>query len=234
MSNARTIVIAGLALAVLCVAARVLVPYRPAVPQTEPKSAGSRARSARPRQATDSARSRVTPPLARPRSILGQPQGAAPAPNTPQAASQQPEAGTQKAAGADTGPKKAAPANAKTPNATAATPGARPGKPPIQDPMARAALAYVGADPDAEMYWYQAINDPSLPAQERQDLIEDLNEDGLSDPHHPTTDDLPLILSRIELIEEVVWDAMDEVNADAFLEAYKDLVNLAFQALDNS
>ena len=68
---------------------------------------------------------------------------------------------------------------------------------------------------------------------ERQDLIEDLNEDGLSDPHNPTADDLPLILSRIQIIEEVVWDAMDEVNADAFLEAYKDLVNLAFQAMEN-
>lgn len=103
----------------------------------------------------------------------------------------------------------------------------------MQDPMARVALAYVGADPDAETYWYEAINNPSLSAQERQDLIEDLNEDGLSDPQNPTLEDLPLILSRLELIEDVAWDAMDEVNADAFQEAYKDLVNLAIQAMDN-
>ena len=156
-----------------------------------------------------------------------------PSAGTPQAESGKSEAGTQKTAEASASSKTSAPANAKTPNATAAAPITRPGKPPIQDPMARSALAYVGADQDAETYWYKAINDPSLPAQERQDLIEDLNEDGLSDPHNPTADDLPLILSRIELIEEVVWDAMDEVNADAFLEAYKDLVNLAFQAMDN-
>jgi len=230
MSNARTIVIAGLALAVLGVAVHVLAPHRPAVPQTEPKSARGRAeaRSARPRQADDWVGPRVAAPGTRPRPTPGQPRGADPAVSTPQA-----EAGTEKAAEANTSPKKAVPADAKTPTAGAATPSARSGKPPIQDTMARAALAYVGADPDAEMYWYEAINDPSLPAQERQDLIEDLNEDGLSDPHNPTADDLPLILSRIELIEEVVWDAMDDVNADAFLEAYKDLVNLAVQAMDN-
>lgn len=103
----------------------------------------------------------------------------------------------------------------------------------IQDPMARVALAYVGADPDAETYWYKAINNPSLSAQERRNLIEDLNEDGLSDPQNPTIEDLPLILNRIDLIEASVWDAMDEVNADAFQEAYKDLVNLAIQAMGN-
>jgi hypothetical protein len=103
----------------------------------------------------------------------------------------------------------------------------------VQDPMARAALAYVGADPDAETYWYEAINNPNLSAHERQDLIEDLNEDGLSDPQNPTIEDLPLILNRIELIEAIAGDAMDEVNADAFQEAYQDLVTLAIQAMSN-
>jgi hypothetical protein len=99
------------------------------------------------------------------------------------------------------------------------------------DPLARAALALVGADEWAAIYWYQAINDPNLPANERQDLIEDLNEDGLSDPKHPNVEDLPLIVSRLLIIEEVGPYAMDEVNADAFLEAYKDLMNLANVAL---
>jgi hypothetical protein len=53
-----------------------------------------------------------------------------------------------------------------------------------------------------------------------------LNEEGLSDPKHPRPEDLPLILSRIDLIEEVGPYAMDEVNFKAFLEAYKDLGNL--------
>ncbi len=114
-------------------------------------------------------------------------------------------------------------------------PGARPAantnvppraKPELQDPLARAALSLVGADADAEEYWAEAINDPTLSAHERQDLIEDLNEEGFSDPKNLTVDDLPLILSRILLIEDYVFDAMDEVNAAAFLEAYKDLVNM--------
>lgn len=103
----------------------------------------------------------------------------------------------------------------------------RKGKDPVRDPLARQALALVGMSEAAEAYWVQAINDPSLSAQEREDLIEDLNEDGLSDPKRPGPEDLPLILSRLELIELLAPQAMDEVNADAFMEAYKDLVNLA-------
>lgn len=99
-------------------------------------------------------------------------------------------------------------------------------KEPIQDPTARVALSFVGADPDAEAYWIGAINNPGLSAHERQDLIEDLNEDGLSDPRHPGPQDWPLIVSRIRLIEELAPYAVDQVNWDAFMEAYKDLLNL--------
>src|SRR6185369_17201318 len=113
----------------------------------------------------------------------------------------------------------------------AQTPAPKKGKDPIKDPLAREALAWVGCNEDAEAYWVSAINDPSLSAQERQDLIEDLNEDGLFDPKHPTVEDLPLIVNRLELIEWLAPDAMDQVNAEAFMEAYKDLVNLAHVAV---
>ena len=110
---------------------------------------------------------------------------------------------------------------------------AAPAEPPmvingyeLQDPMARVALNFVGSDPDADSYWIGAINDSSLPAEERKDLIEDLNEDGLSNPRHPAARDLPLILRRIRRIEQLVPLAMDDVNRDAFAEAYKDLVGL--------
>ena len=105
------------------------------------------------------------------------------------------------------------------------SPGSKRGKPPILDPDAREALALVGTNPQAEAYWYNAINDPSLPAEERKDLIEDLNEDGLSDPKHPGPEDLAVILSRIQILEDL--EPMDQTNADAMQEAYKDLVNLA-------
>ena len=116
-------------------------------------------------------------------------------------------------------------------NAATNTSSARPADEPLQDPFARIALAFVGEDPDAEDYWFAAINDLSLPANERQDLIEDLNEEGLSDPEHPTIEDLPLIFNRLALIETIGPDAADEVNAAAFDEAYKDLLNLAALAM---
>ncbi len=229
MKGLRSIAFGALIVVALYCVVRVLLPNRQAVPPARPPSTGVQreARSVRPRQAVGPVESRAENRPTRQRSSLEE--RPAPPTSTPQAEPVKP--GVQAAAG--TSEKKAVPTQGNAPKAAVATPGARPGKPPIQDPMARAALSYVGSDPDAELYWYQAINDPSLGPQERQDLIEDLNEDGLSDPHNPTADDLPLILNRIQIIEEVVWDAMDEVNADAFLEAYKDLVNLAFQAMDN-
>jgi hypothetical protein len=104
-------------------------------------------------------------------------------------------------------------------------------KEPLEDPIARIALAFVGADPEAEEYWFYAINDPNLPPGERRDLIEDLNEDGLTDPKQPNSDDVPLILNRLWIIERLAPYAMDEVNANAFAEAYKDLLNLLAVAM---
>lgn len=97
----------------------------------------------------------------------------------------------------------------------------------VQDPKARLALNFVGTDPDADAYWANAINNPNLPSEERKDLIEDLNEDGLSDPQHPGPQDLPMILARLQLIEQLAPQAMDQVNADAFAEAEKDLMAMA-------
>jgi hypothetical protein len=110
----------------------------------------------------------------------------------------------------------------------------RPGEAPAEATAARRALSLVGIDPEAEAVWVDAINDPSRTAHERQDLIEDLNEDGFPDPKHVTVDDLPLIESRLSLIEQFAPDAMDDVNAAAFAEAYKDLVNMYGRALSES
>lgn len=102
----------------------------------------------------------------------------------------------------------------------------RPAGKLVLDPAARNALKLVGSDSAAERYWLGAINNPLLPPGERKDLIEDLNEDGLSDPRHPGLIDLPLIAARIRLLEQLMPDALDQVNADAFQEAHKDLVTL--------
>jgi hypothetical protein len=100
------------------------------------------------------------------------------------------------------------------------------GKPPLQDPAARAALKLVGVDAAAEQIWLEAINNPNLPKLERSDLIEDLNEEGFSNRKQPTRADLPLIEARLKLIERLMPEAIDETNLDAFGEARKDLINL--------
>lgn len=100
------------------------------------------------------------------------------------------------------------------------------GPAPVPPGEARAALARVGSDSEAERVWIQAINDPSRPAEERSDLIEDLNEDGFRDPHNVRRDELPLVEARLAIIDRLLPDAMDEVNAAAFREARKDLANM--------
>jgi len=92
--------------------------------------------------------------------------------------------------------------------------------------VARTALSYVGVDPVAEQVWEAAINSPNFSPDERKDLIEDLNEEGFDDPKNLTTDDIPLIVNRLELIQALAPQAADETNAAAFAEAYKDLVNM--------
>ena len=91
---------------------------------------------------------------------------------------------------------------------------------------ARIALGKVGADPEAEAVWIAAINDSNMPAKQRKDLIEDLNEEGFANPKNLTAADLPRIEKRIALIEELAPEAIDQTNADAFQEAYKDLKNM--------
>ena len=98
--------------------------------------------------------------------------------------------------------------------------------PVVKEQRGRAALALIGHNPEADEVWIQTINDPSLSANARKNLIEDLNEDGLS-YRNLTRDDLPVIKYRIQLVEELRPYAMDKVNADAFDEAHKDLVNMA-------
>jgi hypothetical protein len=95
-----------------------------------------------------------------------------------------------------------------------------------KDLLARAALDMIGVDPAAEQFWLAAINDPNLPSEERHELIESLSEAGFTDAGHVTTDDLPLIASRIALIEELAPGALDSVNAAAFQDAYRDLLNM--------
>jgi hypothetical protein len=95
-----------------------------------------------------------------------------------------------------------------------------------KEPLARTALNFVGADPQADEFYQRAINDHILTKSHRKNLIEDLNQDGFSDLKNLGAPDLPLVQNRIALIEQLAPSATDPVNIAAFKEAYKDLVNM--------
>lgn len=128
-------------------------------------------------------------------------------------------------------PVKVAPAPPHPESATASTPpNTKPPKEPLRDPDARDALALVGLDPSAEQYWLTAIYDTSLPDKEREDLMEDLNEVGFADPENVTANDLPLIVNRMQIIEELEPNLNDSFMSEHLGEAYKDLANMYAKA----
>ena len=103
----------------------------------------------------------------------------------------------------------------------------RDNDPRVKEQRGRVALGMIGRDPEADEVWIRIINDPGVSENARSNLIEDLNEDGFADPDNPTLDELPMIKYRLELIEDLLPYAIDNVNSDAFKEARKDLVNMA-------
>jgi hypothetical protein len=102
--------------------------------------------------------------------------------------------------------------------------------PASKEPLARLALNYVGADAQANEFYQRAINDMTLSNGHRKNLIEDLNQDGFPDTKNLSARDLPLIDSRIALIEQLAPQAVDAVNKAAFAEAYKDLTKMRQRA----
>ena len=198
MMNVKTIVVAVFAVAIACVAAGVVILNREAGRQLERLTVKAEP-TGDPQQAGNQA-GRAAAPVADP-GPLPPGQDVAPVAGAPQPP-----------------PAPATPQAQKSPDST---------DEPVPEKTARAMLKFVGSNPLAEEVWVQAINDPRLPPNARKNLIEDLNEDGFPDPHNVTADDLPLILSRIEIIERLAPSAMDKANSAAFQEAYKDLVNMA-------
>jgi hypothetical protein len=116
-------------------------------------------------------------------------------------------------------------AKTRVQNSAPARNNVKPGQEPLQDPDARDALAWVGVDPAAEQYWLDAIFDTSLPDGEREDLMEDLNETGFADPQNLTAEDVPLIVNRLEIINDVLPSA-DDFMTEHLMEAQKDLLNM--------
>ncbi len=102
---------------------------------------------------------------------------------------------------------------------------------PPPDEQARAALALIGTDPAAERYWLTTISSPDVPAKERKDLIEDLADVGYTNIRNPTAEDLQIVAYRLQLIQQLAQNPMDNTNAKALAEAQKDLTKTATKAL---
>jgi hypothetical protein len=91
----------------------------------------------------------------------------------------------------------------------------------------------VGANAQAAQLWHTAIVDPALQPDQKRELVEDLNQDGLSNKKTPTPEDLGIIANRYALTQAYLqqdYVQNDKVLNAAFREADKDLRNLLQRA----
>ncbi|MEK7951516.1 hypothetical protein [Luteolibacter soli] len=106
-------------------------------------------------------------------------------------------------------------------------------EPGAKEPLARLALSYVGANPQALELYHTALLDPSITPDQKHDLVEDLNQDGIIDRKNPTPDDLQVIAKRYELTQAYLQEPYvqgDKTLNAAFHEADKDLRNMLDRA----
>jgi hypothetical protein len=93
-----------------------------------------------------------------------------------------------------------------------------------KEPFARVALNWIGVDGQADDFYLRAINDMTLSASHRKNLIEDLNY--LPDKRKVSASDLPIIDHRLDIIKDQMPKTSDPVNAAALVEAHNDLQNM--------
>ena len=92
-----------------------------------------------------------------------------------------------------------------------------------KEPLARLALNFAGADPQADALYKLAIRDAALTDKSRRELIEDLNQDGFDNLKSLSARDLQLVQNRLTLINQSRNENDPKTIADAFNEAEKDL-----------
>ena len=106
-------------------------------------------------------------------------------------------------------------------------------EPGSKEPLARLALAYVGANQQAGDLFHTAVLDPTLLPDQKRELVEDLNQDGLSNKKAPTPEELKIIANRYALTQAYLQEEYvqnDKVLNAAFREADKDLRNMLQRA----
>ncbi len=98
-----------------------------------------------------------------------------------------------------------------------------------KEALGRIALAFAGADAQANELYHTAISDPAISVDDRKNLLEDLNEVGYENLKNPTEKDLKLMADRLELIKKY-REGSDPKVAESFDEAEKDLRNMLAKA----
>lgn len=99
-------------------------------------------------------------------------------------------------------------------------------EPGSKEPLARTALTFVGADAQALQLYHTALLDPALLPDQKRELVEDLNQDGLVNRKAPTEEDLRIIANRYQITQSYLQQEYvqgDPVLNAAFREADKDL-----------
>lgn len=102
-----------------------------------------------------------------------------------------------------------------------------------KEPLARLALAFVGSNRQAEQLFHTAVLDGALTPDARRNLIEDLNQDGLSSKRNLSPEDLSLVTARYRLTQTYLQQDYvqgDRMLLEAFKEADKDLRNMLQRA----
>ena len=102
-----------------------------------------------------------------------------------------------------------------------------------REALARVALSYVGASEQAGQLFHTAISDTTLKPDHRRELVEDLNQDGLSNKKAPSPADLQTVANRYTLTQTYLqqdYVQNDPVLTKAFREANKDLGKLLERA----
>jgi hypothetical protein len=106
-------------------------------------------------------------------------------------------------------------------------------EPGSKEPLARLALAFVGANQQAGELFHTAVLDQALLPDQKRELVEDLNQDGLSNKKAPTPEELKIIANRYALTQTYLqqdYVQNDKVLSAAFREADKDLRNMLQKA----
>ncbi len=88
--------------------------------------------------------------------------------------------------------------------------------------LAQVALDTAGTDPMADRFFYAAMGDTSLPADNRRNLAEDFADHG-TNPKNPSAQDVQVMQKRLALLEQLRAETTEPLVIAGINEAQKDL-----------